>query len=409
MPVLRGIGLLAQCLPEQSQGNISGIENAALAWRGDQIVWLGPESALPDWCRSEPDFDAQGRLVVPGLVDCHTHLAFGGWRSNEFELRLSGRSYQSIAQAGGGILATMRATRQASVEELTERARGHLRQMAQLGVTTVEAKTGYGLSAQDELKLLEVYRRVAAPDLPAVIPTFLGAHTVPPEYADNREGYLKLITGRMLPEIAAGKLAKFCDVFVEETAFTVSEAREILRAGAALGLVPKLHADQLSWSGGAELAAAMGAASADHLEFISEQGIDQMAASGVVAVSLPIAALYLGSQPLPARRLLKAGVPVAVATDFNPGSAPSFHLHLAMTLACTVQRMTPGEVLRGVTSEAARALRMTGTIGSLAVGGAASFAVIDAPDPSFWIYHFRPNTCIWTVRNGVTIWRQPGF
>jgi imidazolonepropionase len=213
----------------------------------------------------------------------------------------------------------------------------------------------------------------------------------------------------LIPEVGRRGLARFCDVFVEESAFPVDEARRILESGRAAGLRPKLHADQLSEGGGAELAAAVGAISADHLEHISTRGIAAMHRAGVVAVSLPIASLYLNQRPLPARALIEAGVPVAVATDFNPGSAPSYHLPLAMMLACTMQRMTPAEVLRGVTAIAARAIGLEGQAGSLSDGYPADFAIIDAPDPDFWMYHFRANACLRTVRNGLTRWRAPGF
>ncbi|MFN2315270.1 MAG: amidohydrolase family protein, partial [Gemmatimonadales bacterium] len=223
------------------------------------------------------------------------------------------------------------------------------------------------------------------------------------------EDYVRLLTDDVIPAVAERKLARFCDVFVEETAFPVEEARRILLAGAAAGLRPKLHADQLSAGGGAELAAEVGAISADHLEYITPGGIAALRDAGVVAVSLPLATLYLNQPPLPARALLQAGVPVAVATDFNPGSAPSYHLPLAMMLACTMQRMRPTEVLKGATSVAAKAIGLDGEVGSLAPGYAADFAIIDAPDVDFWMYHFRANACLRTVRAGVTRWRAPGF
>ena len=285
--------------------------------------------------------------MIPGLVDCHTHLAFAGWRADEFEQRLRGRSYLDIARAGGGIMSTVRQTRAATEADLLRRAAGFLREMLTLGVTTVECKSGYGLEPDAELKLLRVYRQLAKEQPVRLVPTFLGAHVVPPEFRDNRAGYVDLLADRMIPALAKEKLAACCDVFVEESAFSVAEARRILRAGQKSGLSAKLHADQLTSGGGAELAAELGALSADHLEHISDAGIRAMATAGVVAVSLPLASLYLGQPPMPARRLIEAGVAVAVATDFNPGSAPSFHLPLALTLACTLQRMTPAEALEG--------------------------------------------------------------
>lgn len=409
MPLLRNIALLAQCLPEGAQGEIHPIPNAAMAWDDGVIRWVGPEAELPATYRDWPAEDARHRLVVPGLVDCHTHLAFGGWRGDEFAERLAGRSYLEIAQAGGGIASTVARTRGLSVPMLVERARGHLREIERLGVTTVEAKSGYGLSYDSEMALLEVYAELGRTDPLRVVPTLLGAHVVPPEFKARRAEYVAMLVERLIPEVGRRKLARFCDVFVEETAFPVDEARGILEAGNRAGLGGKLHADQLTSGGGAELAAEVGAISADHLECISPAGIAAMAAAGTIAVSLPIATLYLNQRPLPARDLIAAGVPVAVATDFNPGSAPSYHLPLAMMLACTMQRMTPREVLRGATTIAAAAIGLAGQAGSLAEGMAADFAVIDAPDPEFWMYHFRANACLRTVRRGETRWRAPEF
>jgi imidazolonepropionase len=405
MPLLTNIGLLATCRPSGSQGDIHPIPRAALAWDDGRIVWVGPEADLPVRLHSADSLDAGGRLVIPGLVDCHTHLAFGGWRADEFERRLSGESYLEIAAAGGGIAATVRATRAASEAELEARAAGFLDGMLALGVTTVECKTGYGLDEESELKLLRVYQRLADLAAQRLVPTLLAAHVVPPEYRDRREAYVAMVTGRILPAASAARLACCCDVFVEESAFTVDEARQILVAGRALGLAARVHADQLTACGGAELAAEVGALSADHLECVTPRGIAALRDAGVVAVSLPIATLYLGQRPMPARALIDAGVRVAVATDFNPGSAPSWHLPLALTLACTLQRMTPAEALKGATIHAARAAGVEAEVGSLERGKAADFAIIDAPDVNHWLYYFRPNACLETVVGGVTRWR----
>jgi len=406
MPVLRNIGCLARCLPGGTQEDIHPVAGAALAWEGDRVVWAGPEADLPGAFTGWPAEDARGRLVVPGLVDCHTHLAFGGWRGDEFAMRILGRSYQEIAAAGGGIVSTMTRTRALDEDGLVARCRGFLSEMASLGVTTVECKTGYGLDEETELRLLRVYRRLAEAGPQRIVPTLLAAHVVPPEFRQDREGYLRLVVERIIPAAARDGLARYCDVFVEDGAFSVEEGRRVLQAGIRHGLGAKLHADQLSDGGGARLAADLGAASADHLEFISDEGIAAMREAGVVAVSLPLATLYLCQPPMPARRLLEAGVPVAVATDFNPGSAPSFHLPLAMMLACTLQRMTPHEVLKGATSVAARAVGLENECGALGPGLAADFAVIDAPDVNHWMYHFRANACLRTVRAGQTIWQQ---
>ncbi len=404
MPVLRNIGSLARCLADGPQSELHEVRQAALAWDDARVLWAGPEADLPRSFRDLPAEDAGGCLVVPGLVDCHTHLAFGGWRAGEFEQRLRGDTYQAIAARGGGILSTVAATRALDQAALVARCRGFLAAIGALGVTTVECKTGYGLDEATELRLLHVYDTLRREGPQRIVATLLAAHALPPEYRDRRGEYLRLVTERLIPQAASGGLAAFCDVFVEEGAFTPDEARAVLRAGLAAGLRPKLHVDQLGPGGGGELAAELGAVSADHLEHLSTAGIEAMARAGTVAVSLPLASLTLAQPPMPARRCLEAGVPVAVATDFNPGSAPSYHLPMVMSLACTLQRMTPAEVLKGVTIVAARALGMEDRVGSLEPGKLADFAVIDAPDVTHWLYHLRPSACRRTVVGGQTIW-----
>jgi imidazolonepropionase len=404
MAVLRNIGALATCSPDGPQSDARVIGSAALVWEGETIRWVGAESELPSEYASVPGEDAGGRLVIPGLIDCHTHLAFGGWRAEEFEQRLRGKTYLEIAAAGGGIALTVAQTRAASREELVARCRDHLAGMARLGVTTIEAKSGYGLNTEQEVRLLEVYRELS--DGPQrIVPTLLAAHVVPAEYRERRAAYVRLVIEEIIPEVSRLQLARFCDVFVEESAFSLEEARAILRAGIAHGLAPKLHADQLTSGGGAELAAEVGAVSADHLEHISERGSARMAEAGVVAVSLPFASLYLDMAPLPARRLLEAGVAVGVATDFNPGTAPSYHLPVAMTLACVHQRMTPAESLKGATIVAAQAIGLESLVGSLEAGKSADFAVIDAPSVEHWLYQLGANACVRTVARGREIWR----
>jgi imidazolonepropionase len=405
MPVLRNIGFLARCLPAGPQDEIHVLEHAALVWDAGVIRWLGPESELPSDYANWPSEDVRGRSVIPGLVDCHTHLAFAGWRAEEFELRLQGKSYLEIAAAGGGIVSTMTRTRAASRDDLIARCRAHLAGMAELGVTTVEAKSGYGLDRDHELEILRIYRELAEGSAQHIVPTLLAAHVVPPEYRQRREEYIALVIDQIIPAVARENLAKFCDVFVEESAFSVAEARRIFAAGSRYGLRPKLHADQLTSCGGAELAGEVGAASADHLEQVSTDGMGWLLSGGVIAVSLPFASLYLGVPPLPARQLISLGIPLAVATDFNPGSAPSYHLPMAMTLACVIQRMTPAEVLKGATIIAARAIGLDEEVGSLEEGKSADFAVLDAPSVTHWLYHFRPNACVLTVARGRELWR----
>lgn len=403
MPVLTNIGILYTCAPEGGQGEAHPIKNAALMWEKDKVEWVGRETDLPDQYQHEETVDAQGGMVIPGLVECHTHLAFGGWRADEYELRSLGRPYIEIAKAGGGILSTVRATRAASEDELVEKSLGHLQEMKKLGITTVECKSGYGLNKDDEIKLLNVYRKLDVMQPLDIISTFLGAHMVPPEYADKRADYITFLIKEMIPYVADNQLAQFCDIFIEETAFSIDEAYTILSNALDYGLMLKLHVDQLSAGGGAELAAELGAVSADHLEYISDKGILSMANTGVVAVSLPLASFYLRQPAIPARKLIEAGVDVAVSTDFNPGSAPSYHLPYAMTLACTLQHMSPSEVLKGATINAAKALLMQDDIGSLEAGKRADFAIIDAPSVNHWLYNFRGNQCSAVWKDGIQI------
>ncbi len=391
MPVLTNISELITCRDDGGQRDVHPVVNAAIVWEGERITWVGPERDLPAEHATDDVADAGGALVVPGLIDCHTHLAFGGWRADEFELRSRGRTYQEIAAAGGGILSTVEATRAASEDALAARARVFAREMLRLGVTTIECKSGYGLSVDEELKLLRVYSRLDA-ELPVeIVSTLLAAHVVPPEYRDRREQYVELVCREMIPAAESKNLAEFCDVFLDDAAFTREEARRVLEEGRRAGLRPKIHADQLSDGRGAELAAEVGAVSADHLEFASAAGIRAMAEAGVVAVNLPVATLFLRQPPLKARTFIDLGVPVAVATDFNPGSAPTYHLPLAMTLACVMCGMTPAEVLKGCTTYAARALDRGDRIGSIEPGKRADFVLVDAPSVNHWVYHFRPN------------------
>lgn len=401
MPVLKNIRTLYQCADSGAQADVHPIQSAALAWdTGGTITWVGKEIELPKELSDEPTYDAKQRVVIPGLIDCHTHLAFGGERSKEFEMRVLGTSYLDIAKAGGGILSTVASTREASENELTERASITLQAMRALGVTTVECKSGYGLTLKDELKLLSVYRKLQNTQKLTIIPTFLGAHTIPKEHKENRATYVDLLINEMIPSVTEQKLATFCDIFVEDSAFSLEEARAILEAGKRHGLRPKLHADQLSDGGGASLAAELEAISADHLEQISDAGIANMAAQGVIAVTLPIASLYTQESPLNARKLIQAKIPVAVATDYNPGSAPSYHLPLALMLACNLNRMSPAEALKGATIYAARALGVEESLGSLEGGKKADFAILDTSSVNHWLYQFQSNNCTATIKGG---------
>ncbi len=407
MKLLRNISTLYRVPADGAHDDVDAVVDAAVAWDGDTIRYAGPADELPAAFAQAESFDAGGRCVVPGLIDCHTHLCFGGWRGDEFAARLEGASYQDIQAAGGGINSTVRATRETDIDSLRSKAAEALADMARLGVTTVEAKSGYGLDRDNELKQLEVYRQLQSEQSLELVPTFLGAHLVPVEYRDRRADYVDLLCEEMIPEVAERKLARFCDVFIEDNAFTLREGRRILETAKTHGLGLKIHADQLSSGGGAGLAAELGAVSAEHLEYASDEDIHAMAEAGTVAVSLPIASLYLREPFLPARKWIDAGAKVGIATDFNPGSAPSYHLHLAMTLAAVHQRMSPAEVLRGVTTNAARAIGLEASHGSLETGYRADLAIIDAPDINHWLYHFRPNACRATLKAGRWLTHPP--
>jgi len=391
MPVLKNISTLYTCRDTGSQADVHTITDGAIAWENGVIQWTGKERNLPEKYAGEEQIDADSQIVIPGLVDCHTHLCFGGWRSDEFEMRVRGKSYLEIAEAGGGILSTVKATRKASDDELTEKAAGLLKKIMETGVTAIECKSGYGLTLEDELKQLRVYKRLQNDSPVHIVTTFLGAHTIPPEFKHDRTRYISLLINEMIPAVAEEKLADFCDIFVEESAFAVEEARSIFEAGKEHGLTPKLHADQLSSGGGAELAAEVGAVSADHLEQVSDEGIRRMSDAGVTGVTLPIASLYTRQPYLNCRKLIDGGVKTAVATDFNPGSAPSYDIRLAMMLSCNHGMMTPAETLKGATIYAARAMKTEPFTGSIEPGKSADFLVLNAPSINFWLYHYDRN------------------
>ena len=374
-------------------------EGMALAVKDGVIAWLGPTAALPHHSarRLVP---LEGRWMTPGLIDCHTHLVYGGDRAAEFELRLTGATYEEIARAGGGIAATVAATRAASEDDLLQAARPRLEALLQEGVTTLEIKSGYGLSLDAEAKMLRVARRLGA-DYPVTIRTsFLGAHAVPPEYSEDRAGYLNAVVA-MLPSLAASGLADAVDAFCEGIAFTPEETARLFTAAGDLGLPVKLHADQLSDLGGAALAARFGALSADHLEYTNAEGVAAMAAAGTVAVLLPGAFYVLRETQLPpVDAFRRQGVPMALATDCNPGSAPLTSPLLTMNLACTLFRLTPEEALAGFTRNAALALGLGASHGTLEVGKAADLAVWDIERPGELAYRLGFNPLTYALQAG---------
>ncbi len=403
MTVLCNVGALAVCPDAGGQGELGLVRDAAIAFDEAGIRWVGRARDLPESERAGPVLDARGALVIPGLVDSHTHLAFAGERMSEHARRIAGESYLAIAQSGGGIKVTVDATRAASKQALIARAERVLDEMAKQGVTSIEAKSGYGLDLENELKQLEVYGALEKMQPIEITKTLLSAHIVPPEHKHDREAYVRLVIEQILPRVAERKLAQFCDVFLEESAFSFEESRRILEAAKRLGLGVKVHADQLTDSGGGRLSAALGAASADHLERTSDTDLRNMAEAGVVGVTLPLALLYTFETPLDARRLLAQGVRVGVATDFNPGSAPSYNIKLALLLACTLNRLTPAQALKGATLYGAQAIGRAHEIGSLEVGKQADLAVVDAESPEAWVTEARPGFAIATFKRGKLI------
>ncbi len=394
------------CLPQGSQEDLYPIPDAAIACVGPRISWVGKESELPSQFRDCPTIDAAGGLAIPGLIDCHTHLAFAGFRAEEFRQRIAGKSYLEIAGEGGGILSTVEKTRIATKEQLVERCLEFLRRAQELGITTVECKSGYGLDLDSEIKLLEVYRHLNTCQPITLVPTLLAAHTIPREFKNNRAAYVRLICDKIIPQVAERKLAFFCDIFVEKSAFNIIEAEEILTRAATFGLRGKLHADQLSSCGGADLAARCRAISADHLEHCSTAGMQALKQAGVIGVMLPLASLFTFEPPCDARPLMASGARVALASDFNPGSAPTNHLPLAMMLGCTLNRMTPAQVLKATTCYAAAAVGLDSTTGSLSPGMAADIAVIDAESIDHWLYHFREQACRLTIKSGSVVYSR---
>ncbi len=372
------------------------VEDGAVVLDGDRIAWVGPTRDLPPLPADADIVDCCGKVVLPAFVDSHTHLLFAGSREDEWEQRLQGRTYQEIAAAGGGILSTVRRVRQASKEELKDLARPRLHRLLQFGVGTVEVKSGYGLSPADELKCLEAIAELNAEGPLDLVPTFLGAHAVPPEFRDDRDGYVRLLCDEMLPEVARRGLADFCDVFCETGVFSVAESERILTRARSLGLRLKLHADELSPLGGAELAARLGAASADHLLCVTDAGIEALAASDVVATLLPGTAFFLGVDFAPARRLIDRGAAVALATDCNPGTCPTENLPLVGAMACARMGMLPAEVVNALTLNAAAAVGRADRVGSLAAGKQADLAVFSVPDYRRIFYHFGINH-VWRV------------
>lgn len=406
--VVHNIGLLATCAGGVKRGramlDAGLIPGGAVALSAGRILAAGPEEAVRRSVSTDGRteyVDARGGLVTPGLVDCHTHLLYAGSREKELSWKLAGKSYLEILAAGGGILSTVRQTRQAGDDVLLAETKKRLRRALAHGTTTAEVKSGYGLSVEEELRSLRLIRRLGEEQPVTLVPTFLGAHAVPEEYRDEPDRYVELVCAEMIPRVAAEKLARFNDVFCEEGVFTREQSRRILEAGLSRGLKPKIHADELAGGGGAELAAELGAVSADHLLHTSSRGIRALAASGTVAVVLPGTAYYLGAgKYAPARECIEAGVPLAVASDANPGSCPTESLQAVFNTACVYLRLHPAEVLNAMTVNAAAALELVDALGSLEAGKKADLVIWDAPNLDYLGYHFGVNLVLNVIKDG---------
>lgn len=386
-------------LKGKAQGENKKVKNAAITAENGIITGVYQNGEMP--CGDfDTAIDAGGALVTPGLVDAHTHLVFGGWRQHEVPLKLKGASYLDILRAGGGILSTVLATRAASEEELYQKSYGFLDELMAQGVTAVEIKSGYGLDKATELKQLAVIKRLGEIHKITVVPTYLGAHAIPNEYAGKSGEYIDFIIKEMLPLIKKGNLARFCDVFVETGVFTVEESRRLLTAAKALGFGLKVHADEIDELGGSILAGELGAASGEHLIATGEKGMAALAAGGSVAVLLPCTSLYLNKAFANARAMIERGIPVAVATDFNPGSCPSLNMGLCMTMAYLKYRMTGEEILSAVTLNAACAVGLGQSHGTLEVGKAADMVIWDCRDMEMLCYRMGGNLAKTVIKGG---------
>ncbi|HTR46719.1 MAG TPA: imidazolonepropionase [Verrucomicrobiae bacterium] len=382
------------------------IPDGALLVRDDRIVAVGPRSRIERMknARRAEKLDLGGRVVLPGFVDSHTHLIFSASRAGEYEQRISGKTYEQIARSGGGIRSTVEALRRAPTKTLSDQAVTHLREFAAHGTTTIEAKSGYGLDWKSELKILTVLQQLHQEQPLDILQTFLGAHVVPPEFRGRTDAFVDLLVRGWIPAVAMAGLAEFCDVFCERGAFTLAQARRILTAGRTCGLVPRIHAEQLSHTGAAQLAIEMQAASADHLEKADRKDIRALAASNVVCTLLPGCSFHLGEPHYaPARALIDAGAIVALATDFNPGTSPTVSMSMILSLACTQMRMTPAEAIAAATINPAYSLRQHGRVGSFEVGKYADLAAFDVADYREIPYYFGVNLCSLTMKRGVVI------
>jgi len=385
------------------------IPDGAVLVRGGRIAAVGRRRDIERLgeSRRAPRLDLGGRVVLPGFVDSHTHLIFPASRADDYEKGIAGKTYEQIARSGGGILSTVRKLRRTSPSALKQRALAALRALAAHGTTTVEAKSGYGLDAAREFKTLRLLHELHQEQPLDILTTFLGAHVVPPEFRRRPDAYVDLLEQRLIPAVALAGLAEFCDVFCDRGAFSVAQARRILTAGRACGLVPRVHAEQLARTGAAQLAVELHAASADHLDRINRSDIRALRASDVVATLLPGCSFHLGLRHYaPARALIAAGAIVALATDFNPGTSPTLNMQMVLSLACTQMRLSPAEALAAATINAAYSLRRHDRIGSIEVGKDADLAVFDLADYREIPYYFGVNHCWLTLKRGEPVFSR---
>lgn len=386
---------------KEEMNKINIIENAYIAVKNEKILAIGVGDEFGNLCGDDTKIhDAEGLLVTPGLIDSHTHLIHGGSRENEFSMKLNGVPYIEILNNGGGILSTVKATKEASEEELYKKAKKSLDRMLEFGVTTVEEKSGYGLELNTEIKQLEVARVLDKNHPVDLVHTFLGAHAVPEEYKENHKAYIDILVDVMMPKIKDMGLAEFCDVFCEEGVFTIEESEYILQKAKEMGYKLKIHADEIESLGGAELAAKLGCVSADHLMAASDEGIKMMAENNVVANILPATSFNLNKNYADCRKMIDMGAIVSLSSDYNPGSCPSENLQLVMQLGCLHLKMTPNEVLTAVTINAAYAIDRADKIGSIEVGKNADFVVFDARNVEYLMYHFGINHTKKVYKNG---------
>ncbi len=384
---------------------LSIIENGAIAVKDDKIIATGTSEEVAAGFRAEKVIDASGKVVMPGFIDPHTHPVFVNTRENEFEMRIKGKSYEEISRSGGGIRSSIKAVRQASEEKLYELAEKRVWRMITNGTTTLEAKSGYGLSTESEIKMLKVNKRLNK-NLPIdIIPTFMGAHEFPTEYKDNHEEYIRILKEEMMPEVKKQNLAGYCDIFTEEHVYNIEQSRDILNRAKELGFKIRMHADEIKPIGGAELAAEVGAISADHLGAASDAGIKAMKEASVIAILLPGTIFSLGMKSYArARDMIYSGLAVALATDYNPGSCNCDSMQFVITLACLQMKMTVAEAITAATINAAYSLEMGDKVGSLEVGKQADILIMDMPSYKFLPYHFGSNNVQKVIKNGKVIW-----